>query len=80
MPSFPSNLLVFHEKASLRPQNDVVCLLRSPKFLESEIQFSVSKREEKSSKEKAKYFDDQNTIEDASSRYLAIRKILKALK
>lgn len=45
--SFPLNLLVFHVKASLRPQNGMVCLLHSPRFLESEIRFSVSIREEK---------------------------------
>lgn len=61
-------------------ENDVVCLLHSPRFLESEIRFSVSIRKEKSSKEKAKYFGGQNGIEDVSSRFLTIRKMLKALK
>jgi len=60
-------------------ENGVVCLLRS-RFLENEIRFSVSIREEKSSKEKAKYLGGQNGIEDVSSRYLTIMKILKALK
>lgn len=60
-------------------ENGVVCLLRS-RFLENEIRFSVSIREEKSSKEKAKYLGGQNGIEGVSSRYLTIRKILKALK
>jgi len=50
--SFPLNLLVFHMKASLRPQNGMVCLLHSPRFLESEIRFSVSIRRKKIAKKK----------------------------
>lgn len=50
-----------------RGENCVVNLLYPPRFLESEISFSASIREEKSSKGKAKYFCGQNRMQDFSS-------------
>lgn len=48
-------------------ENCAVNLLYPPRFLESEISFSASIREEKSSKGKAKYFCGQNRMQDISS-------------